>query len=56
MAKANIADQMFGQSELKLEYEAVRIVRSYNSVKYVFKDNSNIVIKDGRQVKGSNNG
>ncbi len=56
MAKANIADRMLGQPESKLEDEAVRIVRSYNSVKYVFKDNSNIVIKDGRQVRGNGNG
>ncbi len=56
MAKANIADKMLGQPESKLEDEAVRVVRTYNSVKYVFKDHSHIVIKDGRQVRGSSNG
>lgn len=52
MAKASIADQMLGLAESQLDDKAERVVRSYNSVKYVFKDGSYIVVKDGKQVRG----
>lgn len=55
MAKANIADTMLGLTESQLEDKAERIVRTFNSVKYVFKDGSYIVVKDGKQVRGGQN-
>lgn len=55
MAPTKIADQLLGKPVAQLEDKAERVVRTYNSVKYVFKDGSYIVIKDGKQVKGGQN-